>query len=145
VNVLRLYEQLPVAAAGGSGGSGGGGGVLGGGRGGGGLASWTIIDDAVALIGNDRQKVEVAGWRPGRRTTDAPDWICVPGEEDRAAQLERLNGRVAFLWLLDQTIRQILVYRWRRDAWEMLTSAGTRLRAEPFPDVELDLSSLWAS
>jgi hypothetical protein len=49
------------------------------------------------------------------------------------------------VWLLDQASRTIEAYRLDRAGWvRVATAVGeARLRAEPFDDIELDLSSLW--
>jgi hypothetical protein len=75
-----------------------------------------------------------------------PDWVCEPAQPDRAAQLVHYIGRgIGHVWLLDQASRTIEAYRLDHASWTRvaIAVAGGRLRAEPFDDIELDLSSLW--
>lgn len=139
---LRLVPSEPelAVAAGGNGSSGG-------------LASWVILERAETRIDGEVRSFEIAGWRadryvPNERTPIEvmPDWLCEAAEPDRAAQLARYVGRgVGHVWLLDQASRTIDAYRVDHAGWTRvaIAVAGERLRAEPFDDIELDLSSLW--
>jgi hypothetical protein len=143
---LRLVPSEPqLAVAAGNGGS----------SGSGGLAGWTIVDHAVTRIDGEVRTFEIAGWRTGNHVADertpievTPDWLCEAAEPDRAAQLARYVGRgIGHVWLLDQASRTIEAYRLDHAGWKRvaIATAGARLRAEPFEDIELELSSLWES
>ena len=54
--------------------------------------------------------------------------------------------KVAHAWLIDPLARTLEVLRLERGRWTILsTYAGSEVvRAEPFTDIELELSALWA-
>lgn len=97
--------------------------------------------------------MEIAGWRSrrfievgGRTCQLAPDWICEPAENDRAAQLARYAGPgIGHVWLIEPSTRTIDVYRFVSGAYAHVTTSqcNARLRAEPFSAFDLDLSSVW--
>lgn len=82
----------------------------------------------------------------------APDGICEvlspsTSRLDRAQKL-RIYARegVSHAWLLDPLARTLEALRLERGRWTILaTHAGAeKVRAEPFTEIELDLSALWA-
>jgi hypothetical protein len=116
--------------------------------------SWTIVEGAITRIAGERRVVEIAGWRchrftkvGGRARQLAPDWICEPAENDRAAQLARYAGPgIGYVWLIDASTRTIDVYRFVSGAYSHITTSqgDASLRAEPFEAFAIDLSSVWS-
>ncbi len=102
---------------------------------------------------------DLAGWRRDRMPefpdvaafTLAPDWVCEvvsPSTErlDRAKKMPAYaREKVAHLWLVNPIARTLEGYRRTDDRWLLLgTHEGrTRVEAEPFEAVALDLGSLW--
>ena len=82
----------------------------------------------------------------------APDWICEvlspsTSRLDRAQKLAiYAREGVGHTWLIDPDARTVEVLRLEHGRWSILaTHAGSEVvRAEPFAEVALDLSSLWA-
>jgi Uma2 family endonuclease len=128
-------------------------------RGRGGPGGWWIIDEPELHLGNDVVVPDLAGWRRERLPefpdtpafSLAPDWACEvvsPSSErlDRAKKMPVYAGAgVAHLWLVNPTARTDEVYRLAESRWLLLATheGATRVRAEPFDAVELDLAPLW--
>lgn len=110
-------------------------------------------------LGEDVLVPDLAGWRRERMPevpssqgiTLPPDWVCEvlsPSTMrlDRVTKMP-LYARVGVhhSWLLDPSVQVLEVYRRSEVVWVCLGAwAGdTRVRAEPFGDIELDLSLLW--
>ncbi|MCP3138728.1 Uma2 family endonuclease [Pyxidicoccus xibeiensis] len=124
-----------------------------------GPGGWWIVDEPELHFGNDAVIPDLAGWRRERLPqmprvpyhTLAPDWICEvlsPSTETldrkRKRELYAREG-VEHVWLVDPDSRTLEVFRRQGDTWEPRgTYAGeTRVRAEPFEAMELDLGALW--
>ena len=145
---LRLVADEPrpqLAVAGGDGGGDGEGGPP--------FSAWTIIEGAITRINGQRRIVEIAGWRSARFVKSGngecpatPDWLCEPTENDRAAQLARYVGQgIGHVWLVDPPMHTIDVYRFDSGTYSRIATSrrNSRFRAEPFADLDLDLSSVW--
>jgi Uma2 family endonuclease len=128
-------------------------------RGDGGPGGWWIIFEPELHLGSHVLVPDIGGWRRERvpeypdagRCEIAPDWICeVVSPRTAALDRERklpLYARygVLFAWIVDPEARTLEVYR-ASDAGLTLHAAyegDTRVRAEPFDAVELDLSNVW--
>jgi len=102
---------------------------------------------------------DLSGWRRGRLprppsgpfTTLAPDWVCEvlspsTARIDRVRKM-RIYARegVRFGWLVDPDGRTLEVFGNEGGRWVTLAAFGgdELVRAEPFPDVEIDLLLLW--
>jgi Uma2 family endonuclease len=125
----------------------------------GGPGGWVILDEPELHFGEDILVPDLAGWRKERlpvapRTAYislAPDWICEvvsPGTEklDRADKLPiYAREGVAHAWLVNPLSRTLEVYRLENSRWALLhTFAGnSKVRANPFEAVEIDLTLLW--
>ncbi|MBK8258218.1 MAG: Uma2 family endonuclease [Polyangiaceae bacterium] len=132
----------------------------------GGPGGWVILFEPELRLGSssDRMVPDMAGWRRenlsdafGDETTpafydQAPDWVCEvisPGTErvDRGKKMRiyRREG-VKHLWLLTPLLQTLEVYRLTNGQWLLLeTYEGSAVvQAEPFGEIELDLSTLWA-
>lgn len=128
-------------------------------RGRGGPGGWWILDEPELHFGTDVVVPDLAGWRRERLPefpdtpafTLAPDWACEvvsPSTErlDRAKKMPvYARERVGHLWLLNPSARTLEVYRLAENGWLLLATyeGATRVRAEPFDAVELDLAPLW--
>ncbi len=125
----------------------------------GGPGGWWIVDEPELHLGGDVLVPDLAGWRRSRMPRYpataycpvAPDWICevlspLTSGLDRAQKLAiYAREGVAHAWLIDPDAGTLEVLRLENGRWAILgTHAGSEVvRAEPFGDVELDLSLLW--
>ena len=126
----------------------------------GGPGGWHIIDEPELHLRGDVLVPDLAGWRRSRMphlpTTAyfalAPDWVCEilspsTSSLDRVQKLAiYAREKVAHAWLIDPLARTLEVLRLENGRWTMLsTHAGADVvRAEPFADIDLELSALWA-
>jgi Uma2 family endonuclease len=102
---------------------------------------------------------DLAGWRRERLPEEpeeaairvVPDWVCEI-LSDRTEAMDRGPKRriyrregVSHLWLCDPRIQTLEVYRLEGGRWtELDTYEGdSKVRAEPFEAIELDLGRLW--
>lgn len=128
-------------------------------RGRGGPGGWILLFEPELHLGEDVVVPDIAGWRREHMTevpdtpafTLAPDWVCEalsPGTagRDRTIKLEiyRREG-VRHLWLLDPSEKTLEVFRLDGEGYRVAaTFAGeSKVRAEPFDAVELELGLLW--
>lgn len=124
-----------------------------------GPGGWVILDEPEISLGEDILVPDLGGWRkerfPGEEPHNwisvSPDWVCEilsPGTArvDRAEKmpLYARNG-VAHAWLVDPILKTLEVFRFEPGQWVVLGvySGAARVRAEPFPELELDLGCLW--
>jgi Uma2 family endonuclease len=127
----------------------------------GGPGGWWILDEPELHFAKDVLVPDLAGWRRTRlpRLPDAaysslaPDWVCEVLSPSTAS-LDRVKKmtiyareRVAHAWLLDPAVRTLEVLRLEAGRWAILATYGgsDTVRAEPFDDIDLELTSLWAS
>ena len=82
----------------------------------------------------------------------APDWICEILSPS-TAMLDRVKKltiyareQVAHAWLIDPLARTLEVLRLETGRWTILAThfGSDVVRAEPFADIDLELSALWA-
>jgi Uma2 family endonuclease len=121
--------------------------------------AWWIVNGPELHLRDDVVVPDLAGWRRERLPTFpsgpwldlAPDWVCEvasPSTEaiDRGRKL-RIYARegVGHLWLLNPKLRTLEVYRRSDDKWIVVeTFVGNEtVRAEPFDEVELDMTRWW--
>jgi Uma2 family endonuclease len=126
---------------------------------GGGPGGWVILDEPEIKLGENIVVPDLAGWRKERFTRSkaanwisvAPDWICEvlsPGtlRLDRVKKMT-LYGQhgVEHSWLIEPVARTLEVFRFESGRWVMLGafSEDDKVRAEPFQEIEIDLSILW--
>ena len=126
----------------------------------GGPGGWWVLDEPELHLGEDVLVPDLAGWRRTRMPrrpqtaffTLAPDWICEvlspsTSQLDRAKKLATYAREgVSDAWLIDPDAGTLEVLRLENARWTILsTHYGSEcVRAEPFAEVALDLSSLWA-
>ena len=126
----------------------------------GGPGGWWILDEPELHVGRDVLVPDLAGWRRSRmpRLPEAtyfplaPDWVCeiLPPSTASLDRVKKLaiyaREQVGHAWLIDPDACTLEVLRLESGLWTILaTHAGAEIvRAEPFADVELELSTLWA-
>ncbi len=130
-------------------------------RGRGGPGGWVILYEPELHLRPDVLVPDLAGWRRERMPDVpdvasfelAPDWICEvlspsTARVDRVQKMPiYLREGVNHVWLVDPRARTLEVYRRGEGNWVLLQSYGNDalVRAEPFAEVELELSALWLS
>lgn len=125
-----------------------------------GPGGWWILDEPELHLGNDVAVPDLAGWR--RSTMHAmpetawfavaPEWLAEvlsPSTAllDRAKKLAvYAREGVRNVWLIDPAPRTLEVLRLENDRWTIVATYGGDqvVRAEPFSEVEVNLSTLWA-
>jgi len=131
-------------------------------RGRGGPGGWWILDEPeLQLDPKEPISPDLAGWRVERMPelpetaffTLAPDWVCEvlsrsTEKIDRDDKLPYYAQRgVRHVWLVDPIDRRLEVYslddehRWRA---VRVFEGDSRVRAEPFHEIELELGALWS-
>jgi len=83
--------------------------------------------------------------------TLAPDWICevlspATAAVDRTTKLTiYAREGIPRAWLVDPVTRTLEVLRLENSRWSIVATGAARdiVRAEPFADIDLDLSLLW--
>lgn len=124
---------------------------------------WILVEPELHFRGGDVLVPDLAGWRrermPKLPSTAAfelaPDWICecvspATARIDRARKLPiYAREKVGHAWIVDAAARMLEVFRLEPDGcWKLIQSFGsdtdTRIRAQPFEAIELQLDRLWA-
>ena len=126
---------------------------------GGGPGGWIILIEPEVMLGDDLLVPDLAGWKRERLphppannwTAVAPDWVCeilspntYRTDRIRKMPIYAAHG-VSYLWLIDPAARLLETYRLRDGLWLVLGNHADndRVRAEPFPEAEIDLAGLW--
>ena len=128
-------------------------------RGRGGPGGWWILDEPELHFGEDVVVPDLGGWRRERlpqlpdsaSISLAPDWVCevVSPSTERIDRVHKLpiyaREGVEHVWLINPGTRTLEVLRRSSEGWLLVSSAegDSRIRAEPFEAIELDLSALW--
>ncbi len=126
----------------------------------GGPGGWWILDEPELHLGRNVLVPDLAGWRRSRMQTLpetayfplAPDWICEVLSPSTASlvRVKKLDiyarEGVSHAWLIDPDARTLEILCLASGRWTILaTHAGAEVvQAEPFADIELELSALWA-
>ncbi len=121
---------------------------------------WWVLRSVEVHLGPDVVVPDWAAWRRSRvpplsgldSLSLAPDWVCevlTPATValDRVQKLPiYAREGVRYAWLLDPALGTLEVLALEGGRWTILgTHYGSDVvRAEPFTEIELDLSSLWA-
>ena len=125
----------------------------------GGPGGWIILIEAEIAFGEDILVPDLAGWKVERFPEEeahnwisvVPDWICEvlsPStlRRDKAVKMP-IYARygVSFFWLIDPDAKTLDVFRLQDGLWVVsgLYVEDDKVRAEPFPEVEIDLTDLW--
>ena len=126
---------------------------------GGGPGGWWILDEPEVHLGEHVLVPDIAGWRKERMpslpetnwTGLAPDWVCEitsPGtfRLDRVRKMP-IYARfgVSFLWIIDPDQKTLETFRLESARWSLLGAyaQADRVAAQPFPETEIDLATLW--
>ena len=120
---------------------------------------WWILLEPELHFGDQVLVPDLAGWRRERLPTIpdeahftlAPDWVCEvlsasTASLDRALKMPvYAREGVQYVWLVDPERQSLEVFRLQDGRYTLLvTHAGmTRVRAEPFEALELELPYLW--
>ena len=128
-------------------------------RGRGGPGGWRILFEPELHLAADIVVPDLAGWRRERMPALpeeayfqlAPDWICkIVSPSDAAMdRIKKLTiyarERISHAWLVDPLARTLEVLRLDQGHWTIVTTGGALdvMRAEPFAEMDLDLSLLW--
>jgi len=130
-------------------------------QGGPGPGGWIILDEPELHIVDQILVPDLAGWRRERlpRLPDAafmelrPDWVCevlspatIAFDRTRKTHHYAAAG-VEHQWFVDPIAETLEVYRLDGGGWRLVASVAgqTKLRADPFEAMELDLANLWTS
>jgi len=124
-----------------------------------GPGGWLILIEPEIHLGEDIVVPDLAGWRQSDVTlpreayfSKAPDWLCevLSPSTRRLDRLKKLRvyarEGVAHVWLVDPDDRSVEVLRLEAGQWVVATIVGgdDRVRPDPFAEVDLDLTTLWA-
>ncbi len=127
---------------------------------GGGPGGWVIYDEPE--IHFDERNIivpDLAGWRKERLTTlpedhrfvVTPDWVCEvlspsTARRDRISKMRIfVQYKVPYVWLIDPILMTMEIYKIESDGRMALDAfeGSQKVRAEPFQEIEIDLSDLW--
>ncbi|MEW6221341.1 MAG: Uma2 family endonuclease [Thermodesulfobacteriota bacterium] len=126
---------------------------------GGGPGGWIILDEPEIAFGSDLLVPDLAGWGQERfPVTESHNWIGVPPDwvceilspasvrTDKTGKMPvYAQHGVHHLWLIDPLAMTLDVFRLEAGRWTVvgLFAGSDQVRAEPFPELALDLASLW--
>jgi Uma2 family endonuclease len=124
-----------------------------------GRGSWHILFEPELHLGDDVLVPDLAGWRVDRvpviprkaAVTIVPDWVCEvlsvsTARFDRAKKLPLYARRgVGHAWIVDVDLQLLEIKRLNGTTYsDAATHSGDAvIRAEPFEDVEINLTYLW--
>lgn len=124
-----------------------------------GPGGWWILDEPELHFGEDVLVPDLAGWRHARMAAVpnvpffelAPDWVCEvvspsTGRLDRVRKMPvYAREGVEFVWLVDPLARTLEVFRLEAGRWTLHSTHGgpDLVRADPFSEIEIDVSRWW--
>jgi Uma2 family endonuclease len=127
---------------------------------GGGPGGWWIIDEPEVHLGGHVLVPDLAGWRKtrmpelpaGNWTELSPDWVCevLSSSTVKLDRIEKMPIYAEFgvkhMWLVDPEHKTLEVYGLEKSNWLLVSThaEGQKVRLEPFVEMALDLSFLWA-
>jgi Uma2 family endonuclease len=111
------------------------------------------------MLGENLLVPDLAGWKQERLPAPpkenwisvVPDWVCEilsPStfRHDRTRKMDiYARHGVPFLWFIDPIAKILETYKLQNDKWQVMKNyaENEKARAEPFQEVEIDLSILW--
>jgi len=119
---------------------------------------WILFEPELQLIALEPMAPDLAGWRVERMPelpdtayfTLVPDWVCevlakstAHIDRDKKLPIYAAHG-VAHVWLIDPIEKTLEVHA-LIDRKVRTYAGDTRVRADPFAAIELDLAALWSS
>jgi len=126
---------------------------------GGGPGGWIIIIEPEIGLGKNVLVPDLTGWKRERFPVEephswisaAPDWVCEilsisTAKTDKTDKMPiYAQYGVSHLWLFDPLAKTLDVFRLESGNWVVvgLYAEKDKVRAEPFPEVEIDLNDLW--
>lgn len=125
----------------------------------GGPGGWIILDEPEIMFGEDLLVPDMAGWRrerfPGWPQENwfsvSPDWICevlspTTARKDRIKKMRiYATQNVQHVWLIDPIIKTLEAFKLESGKWVLQAAFAEddKVRAEPFPEIEIELGNLW--
>ena len=125
----------------------------------GGPGGWIILGEPELHLGVDILVPDLAGWRKERlstlpeehRFTVPPDWVCEilspqTARNDRIRKMRIFaQHEVQYAWLIDPILKTLEVFGLESGRWFLLDAfaENDKVRAEPFQEIEIDLTNLW--
>jgi Uma2 family endonuclease len=125
----------------------------------GGPGDWIILYEPELHLGDEILVPDLAGWRCERLPvvedvafeTLAPDWLCeiLSRSTEKVDRIDKMPTYAAHgvkhVWLAHPIRRTLEVFRLQVGRWLTVATHqdDQRVRAEPFEELELDLSLLW--
>ena len=126
---------------------------------GGGPGGWIILDEPEISFGEDILVPDLAGWKKERFPVEephnwisvSPDWVCEilspsTAQTDRTLKMPIYSRHgVSYAWLIDPVLKTLEVYRFEPGIWIGIGAyaKSSKVHAEPFSELELDLGLLW--
>ncbi|HXA19024.1 MAG TPA: Uma2 family endonuclease [Thermoanaerobaculia bacterium] len=127
----------------------------------GGPGGWWIVDEPELHLGEQVVVPDLAGWRRERmpripkdhRFVIPPEWVCEvispsTARIDRGRKMDIYSEHdVAWLWIIDPIARLFEMFTLESERWSRVHtySGNDVVRAEPFPEAEIDLASIWGT
>jgi Uma2 family endonuclease len=125
----------------------------------GGPGGWWIVDEPELHLASNALVPDLAGWRRERMPVYpdapvfevAPDWLCEV-QSPSTARVDRVKKLpiyaahgIQHVWLIDPNARTLEVLRLENGRWILAGNYGGEdaVCAEPFENVDLNLSALW--
>jgi len=127
----------------------------------GGPGGWIILVEPEIKFAEECNPIvpDLAGWKAERFPkaietnwiSVAPDWVCEmlsprTRKYDRMKKMPKYaRFEVQYAWLIDPSNRTLEVFQLRQGEWVVtgFYEEDDKVRAEPFTEIEIDLSSLW--
>ncbi|NLJ27076.1 MAG: Uma2 family endonuclease [Deltaproteobacteria bacterium] len=125
----------------------------------GGPGGWIILMEPEIGLGEHILVPDLAGWKEERFPDEephnwisvVPDWICEvlsPStlKRDKMEKMPIYARRgVPYFWLIDPVAETLDVFRLEHGNWMVagLYVEDAKVRAEPFTEIEINLSDLW--
>jgi Uma2 family endonuclease len=125
----------------------------------GGPGGWVILVEPEIGLGGNVLVPDLAGWKkdrfPREENTNwisvAPDWICEilspsTAMVDMVRKMPIYAGHgVGHAWIVDPLAKTLGVFRNKAGAWDPIRiyEEAERVCAEPFDELELDMTELW--
>ena len=123
------------------------------------LGDWIILLEPEISLGEHLLVPDLAGWKKERLPNPpetnfietVPDWICevLSPATFRTDRIKKMpiyaEYKIPFLWLLDPIARTLEVFRLESGRWSLQSTHADddRVRAEPFQELEINLTYLW--
>ncbi|MBF0119059.1 MAG: Uma2 family endonuclease [Desulfobacterales bacterium] len=123
---------------------------------------WILVEPEIKFSETKEDTVvpDLAGWKRERMptlpennwTSIPPDWICEvlspsTAKHDRKRKMPKYaKFGVAYVWLIDPTSKNLEIFRLESGKWVLVDffSDDDKVSGEPFQEIEIDLTNLWA-